>query len=86
MKKPKPQIKSVLEPICSKVFEARSIDEAKQIIIDHLNDKSINEEDKNTILTNVSEIKTLTKLHYYICNSLLTYEGMGLNQLENGTK
>lgn len=84
--KPNVNIKSVLEQVSDKVFKAKSLTEAKQIIIDFINEKKIDGEDKKTILKNTEECKTLIKLQTYLTNSLLTYEGLGLGQLNKSAK
>jgi hypothetical protein len=54
--------------------------QAKQFITEFVNGKDINDEDKKLILQNISSIKTMDKIHRYICNSLLRYEGLSLNK------
>jgi hypothetical protein len=78
----KVQIKSIFEQISEKVFTMKDVNEAKTFISDFVNEHGINEEDKKKILSNVNGCKTMVKLQSYICNSLLQYEGMGMNQLQ----
>jgi hypothetical protein len=42
--------------------------------------KDINDQDKQTIITNVNACKHISKIQSYICNSLLKYEGMGVSR------
>lgn len=76
----KVQIKSIFEQIAEKVFEMKDKDAAKQFIIEFVNSKSIKEEDKKIIITNVEACKHMYKIQSYICNSLLKYEGMSVNK------
>jgi hypothetical protein len=77
----KVQIKSIFEQIAENVFKMNNVGVAKQFIVEFVNNKDIKEEDKKTILKNVNDCKSITKLQTYICNSLLQYEGMGMNQI-----
>lgn len=74
------QIKSIFEQIAEQVFKVTDINKAKQFINEFVESKNIKPEDKQLILKNVSECKTLIKLQTYICNSLLKYEGMSVGK------
>ena len=76
------QIKSIFEQISSQVFLMTNLNQAKDFVTEFVSNKSIKEVDKKAILAAVNEAKTLTRFQTYICNSLLKYEGMGMNQLE----
>jgi len=76
------QIKSIFEQISSQVFSMTNLNQAKSYVTEFVSNKGIKEEDKKSILTAVNEAKSLTRFQSYICNSLLKYEGMGMNQLE----
>jgi hypothetical protein len=76
------QIKSIFEQIAEQVFKMNNTEAAKQFISDFVNNKDINEKDKKAILKAIDEAKSITRIHTYIANSLLKYEGMGINQLE----
>jgi len=54
--------------------------EAQQFIVDFVNEKKINEKDKQSIIENTRSAKSLQRLQTYLCNALLKYEGMGVNQ------
>lgn len=82
----KMHLKSIFEQVSDKVFNARTLTEGQQIITEFVNSKKIDDNDKQTIIKNVNECKTLIKLQTYICNSLLTYEQLGLNQLNKSAK
>lgn len=74
------QIKSIFEQIAENVFTMRDVNTAKQFITEFVNSKDIKEQDKKMIIANVNACKHMYKVQSYICNSLLKYEGMGVNQ------
>lgn len=74
------KIKSIFEQISEKVFAMRNLGEAQKFIVDFVNEKKINEKDKQSIITNTLNAKSIQRLQTYLCNSLLKYEGMGVNQ------
>jgi len=76
----KVQIKSIFEQIAEKVFVMKDVNAAKEFIIEFVNSKDIKEQDKKTIIANVNACKHMYKVQSYICNSLLKYEGMSVNQ------
>jgi hypothetical protein len=86
MKKLKVPIKSIFEQISSKVFLMTSLAEAKSFVTEFVNSKDINEHDKFYILQEVNNAKTLVRFQTYICNALLKYEGMGMNQINKTAK
>jgi len=78
--KAKVQIKSVLAEIAPQMFVMKQVNEAKAYIRGFLDDRNIKEEDKKMILNNVNNCSTMYSVHKYICNSLLMYEGNGINK------
>jgi F0F1-type ATP synthase delta subunit len=75
------KIKSVLEQIAATVFTMTNVADAKNYINEFINSKDINDKDKASIVKAVAEIKSMIKLQTYLCNALLKYEGMGMNQV-----
>jgi hypothetical protein len=73
------KIKSILEEIAPQVFQIRNLDEAKEIINNHVNGKKIKDTDKQIITRNINELKNINAVHRYVANSLLKYEGLGVN-------
>jgi hypothetical protein len=73
------KIKSIFEQIATQVFTMKDVNTAKTFISEFVNGKDINEIDKKLILNNIRDIKNISKLQTYICNSLLKYEGMSVN-------
>ena len=72
------KIESILVEVSTQVFNCTNLNEGKNIIISLLERKNINEVDKKIILHTLSNIKSLSKLQSYVCNSLLKYEGLGV--------
>lgn len=81
------KIKSIFEQISVEVFKPNlDLIETKKKVIEFVESKDINEKDKLTIIKNINEVKTVIKLQTYICNSLLQYEGLGMNQISKISK
>lgn len=74
------KIKSVFEQISEKVFQMKTLNEAKRFVLDFIEGKEINEIDKKNIIREINNAPSLYKFQNYICNALLKYEGMGMNQ------
>ena len=86
MKKVKVPIKSIFEQIAAKVFLMDNLSHAKEFVTDFVSSKEINEQDKLSILREVNNTKSLVRFQTYICNALLKYEGMGMNQINKTAK
>ena len=82
----KTQIKSIFEQISTKVFEMTNVNEAKTYITEFVSGRDINGDDKNKILRDISNISSIIKLQTYVCNSLLKYEGMGVDTMNKTAK
>jgi hypothetical protein len=70
---------STLSQIAEQVFTATTVGQAKSIVTNHIGDTKIKDADKNLIIKNVNELKSLVRVQTYLCNSLLKFEGLGLN-------
>lgn len=79
-------IKSIFEQISEQVFVMADLNEAKIFVINFVQDKGINDKDKNSIVNAVKECKSLVRLQTYICNSLLKYEGMSVSTLNKSAR
>lgn len=66
---------SVLNRVVQQVFNANTIEEARNLIQKCLESSKINEEDKQTMLDEIEQLDTLDKIHQYISNAILAYEG-----------
>lgn len=73
------QIKSIFEQIAENVFKMSDVNQAKTFVKEFVESKQIKAEDKANIIKNVDACKSINRVQNYICNSLLKYEGMGLN-------
>ena len=58
------------------------VNEAKKFIENFLEEKKIDNVTKNQMLQNISEIKSMLKLQFYMTNSLLRFEGMSVNKYD----
>ena len=72
------KIKSIFEQIAEQVFKMTDPAKAKTFIVEFVNEKNINDDDKRTILNNIENLKSIAHIQRYICNSLLQYEGLGV--------
>ncbi len=79
-------IKSIFEQISEQVFVMTDLNKAKQYVKDFVTDKNIDEKDKQSILREVNNAKSLVKFQQYICNALLKYEGMGVGKINKTAK
>lgn len=70
------KITSVLASIASLVWEAEDVDQAREIVTEHLAGTNVKDRDK--MIDDVQKLKTLEQIHRYIANSLLKYEGLGV--------
>ena len=66
---------SVLNRVVQAVFNAKTVDEARDLMKKCLESSRINDTDKQTMLNEIKQIKTLKKIHWYIANAILAYEG-----------
>lgn len=66
---------SVLNKVVQKVFKAKTVNDAQNLIRKCLEDSKINDEDKQTMLGELERITTLEKIHRYVTNAILAYEG-----------
>jgi len=80
------KIKSIFEQISEQLFTMNDLNDAKKFIIGFIDGKNINEKDRQTIIRETNNAKTLVKLQGYLCNCLLKYEGMGVNQINKTSK
>jgi hypothetical protein len=81
-KKTNYNFKSVLEQIIDNVYKMEDVVEAKTYITNFLEEKKIDDVTKKQMLQNISEIKSMFKLQYYMTNSLLRFEGMSVNRYD----
>lgn len=75
-------IKSIFEQISEPVFTAKSLGEAQRIVKTFVESKDINDKDKQSILYETMNAKSLVRFQRYIANALLKYEGLGMNNFD----
>lgn len=69
------KIQSTLADIASQVWQAQDVNQAKEILINHLKDSKVKDRDK--MIQDIDQLTTLQQVHRYTANSLLKYEGLG---------
>jgi hypothetical protein len=67
------------EEFLQDVFRAPFVSEIRKMVTDYINDSNINDNSKKVILYNINTINNRDKLIKYITNSILAYEGLGVN-------
>lgn len=70
---------STLDKIATQVFEAKTLDEAKKLCLDYLQESKIKELDRLKMISEIEAMKHLHKVQIYIANALLKYEGLGIS-------
>lgn len=83
----KHQIKSIFSDIQQDIYNAKTYIEARDIILNRLEQSHINSTDAAIIRNNISHIEeqygtegkaALNKLQIYVTNSIFKYQGMGV--------
>lgn len=74
-----PNVKSILEDIAQDVWQEKSLDKAKEIIRNRVQESRINDTSKEDILTAIEPIRSKPRLDQYLANSLLKYVGLSTN-------
>lgn len=70
--------KSKLADVIAQAWAEKDLEKAKQIIRDLIEPSRVKA--KDDILRNMETIQSKTKFDYYLANSLLKFEGLGLNE------
>jgi len=65
---------STLASIASLVWEAKTADQARQILIEHLAGTKVKDKDK--MINDVQALNSLPAIHRYTANALLKFEGL----------
>ena len=79
------KIISTLDKIAEAVFTSKDLTSAQNIALAHLNESKIKESDKNKMIQEITNMKSLQKLQYYCANALLKYEGLGVGTKPTST-
>ena len=69
------KITSTLASIASLVWEAKTVQQAKDTLTEHL--RGTNVKDRDKMIQDIEQLKTLEQVHRYTANALLKYEGLG---------
>jgi hypothetical protein len=77
----KVQIKSIFEQISEIAFNTADLTMARQLTIEFVQSKNINDKDKQLILKSVNECTNIHQFQRYIANALLKYEGLGADRM-----
>jgi hypothetical protein len=73
-------IKSALERIIQQVWGEKDINKAKTLVIDFLSQSKVNDASKSKMINTIKAIDKKYKLDYFLANSLLKFERMGLSE------
>ena len=68
------KFQSTLASIASLVWEAETVQQAKDTLTEHL--RSTNVKDRDKMIQDIEQLKTLTAVHRYTANALLKFEGL----------
>ena len=68
------KFESTLASIASLVWEAKTADQARTILVDHLSDTRVKDRDK--MIQDIEQLKTLQAIQRYTANALLKFEGL----------
>lgn len=68
------KFQSTLASIASLIWEAESAEQARNILIDHLSSTKVKDKDK--MIQDIEQLKTLPAVHRYTANALLKFEGL----------
>lgn len=74
------QIQSTLANVYQQFTAIADLNIAKQFITEHIKGTSIKEQDKKKMCFEIEyNVKSIYKLHYYVTNALLKYEGLSVS-------
>jgi hypothetical protein len=66
---------STLASIASLVWEAKTAQQAKRTLIEHLSATKVKDRDK--MISDIEKLGSLHAIHRYTANALLKFEGLG---------
>lgn len=70
------KVTSTLAGIASQIWEAPDLESARKIFIEHVSGSRVKDRDK--MLIDIQQLRTLRDLHRYTANALLKFEGLGV--------
>ena len=68
------KFQSTLASIASLVWEAKTADQARTVLIEHLSSTKVRDRDR--MISDVQDLKSLEAIHRYTANALLKFEGL----------
>lgn len=74
------KITSTLTTICQEIWSNPSLEQGKNTMIEYVNSTGIKDVDKKRIISAVNTCATKRRLDQYVANSILMFEGMGVNK------
>ena len=75
---PKPEAKSILDDKLNAIFTATNMEEAKRIFLEVVNASIIKIYDKNKMIWNLKNCRTLLDVQKYAVNSAFKFEKLGV--------
>lgn len=70
---------STLASLTPMIWEIKDLETARNFLLDHLMNTNVKDRDK--MIVDIKEIKSLPSLHRYTANALLKYEGLGVSKI-----
>jgi hypothetical protein len=69
------KLESTLASVAPSVWEAKTADQARTLLIEHLSSTKVKDKDK--MIQDIEQLRTLQAIHRYTANALLKFEGLG---------
>lgn len=77
-------IQSTLAKITEEVYQSKTAEEAKRVMMEYLQSTYVKDRDK--MIDTVSKMNNLIKIQTYFSNCLLKYEGHSLSKYDDPTQ
>jgi hypothetical protein len=71
-------LKSILEQVIQKVYQSKTADEARNHMLELLNDSGIKETDRNRMIQELNRLQSLKQIQFYATNAMFKFEGLGV--------
>ena len=68
------KLESTLASVASLIWEAETADQARTLLIEHLSSTKVKDRDK--MISDIQDLKSLQAIHRYTANALLKFEGL----------
>lgn len=73
-------VKSIIEKGIQGIYHSKSVEEAKKVFYDLIDNSGIKEVDKRRMLGMLDNLKSLVQVQKYATNAMLKFEGLGLKE------